>query len=178
MQSSVRKMKRKTKQDRKMKTTSKQASKDFDFMPSNRKLKLHLNVPKAVNKEMFQRVQDMAYHYSKEPPHWVKIYQPITIAADYMGVAILPRFQLNSTHHMQGTLCRSLQVLYDQVIKELNANGGVLSTLTDWKTIESAWSGCASFFRAYWFTHPHLDKKQAYLEALKLGKKSVTSNKK
>jgi hypothetical protein len=71
-----------------MRSTSKQVSNDFELMPSNPKLRQQLQKPKAANKEMIQRVQNMATLNAQQPPFWAKIFQPITIAADHMDVPI------------------------------------------------------------------------------------------
>jgi hypothetical protein len=130
--------------------------------------------------------------------HWDLIYEIIVIAAEFLEMQdeihevalpideqkikawnpvstgwILPGTFRVTNNDQQGALCKEVGKLYEQVAKSLSKN--TQWEFATWEYVRSLWSGCASFFRTYYFLHPHLSKKEAFDQAKAIGESKIRS---
>jgi hypothetical protein len=184
-------------------TSSSNGSTTTTLIPwdENRAMPAFWDNPIKAPKHIKDKCLDMAYNYAPQShTYWDQIFQPIMIAAEYMNmlheiheIALpiydqrvkawtpsstnwkLPVFRI-TTADMQGALCQQLGMLYDAVTKTQTRNTS--KEFLPWTVVQSAWSGCASFFRTYWYAHSHLSKATAFRQAMEIGKAQVTSDRK
>jgi len=135
-------------------------------------------------------------HTPHAKTHWEKIFEPLKLAATFFGEDIceialtmehnfvkswkpedtgnwqLPRFRIDGAGQLRvGAVVNAVGEMYTKVRDNYFKSSGTL--LAEWNVVKDAWSACATWFYHYWVIHPHLSKKQAYLNALQLGSETV-----
>jgi hypothetical protein len=147
--------------------------------------------PKPKMRLMLLKLANMATPQSYT--FWDLIFEPIRIAAAFMEDDIheaalpihedtirawssqdanwqVPPFKI-TTDNMQGALCKEIGRLYKLVIDNYSTH--TEEKLVPWTCVLNYWSQCASFFRTFWFLHPHLSKKEAFTQARAIGEKKI-----
>jgi hypothetical protein len=153
---------------------------------------------KTPSASLAKKIANYAYHVAPNNfTYWDKIFGPILLTAEYMGlseqvheVALpisegivkkwdavatnwdIPPFKITNSNDMQGALCKEMARLYDHVTKNITKSCTDQEFLP-WESVRGLWSACASFFRTYWFLHPHLTKIQAFANALVIGEDKI-----
>jgi hypothetical protein len=149
---------------------------------------------KSPSKKMTQRLIKLGNMATPENhTFWDLIFEPILIAAAFMEddiheVALpidedkikgwraqdddwqVPPFKITADD-MQGALCKEIGRLYTIVIN--NYYYHTHEQLAPWTCVQQYWSHCASFFRTFWYLHPHLSKKEAFTQARAIGEKQI-----
>ncbi len=147
-----------------------------------------------VTAQIERRIIHLAHmHTPDTETHWEKIYEPIRLAAAWIGatemeVALpmhrklikkwspvttnwkLPPFRIDGQLG-QGALTKSIGVQYEKVIGNFKKSTG--KELAKWGDVVDAWTSCSQWFYHYWCLHPHLTKQQAFKNARALGERNV-----
>ena len=148
----------------------------------------------------FQRkIIDYALRISpQDTTYWDHMYGPISLAASFLNmgesehheVALpmdvtnirqydlvknkweLPGMFKITNHGLQGALCKEIERVYKNTV--INHCRSVPNAeFQPWIYVQTVWSQAASFFRTFWFMHPHLSKKQAFDQARALGTQRI-----
>jgi hypothetical protein len=163
-----------------------------------KRLSNDLRTPKKKKDDRTNKLIMLGY-LTRDISFWEKIDTPIVVFADILGDSlghnrkeevalpmntetitkwankwILPTFdwavpdiRINSMG-LQKTIRTLAEPIYSNFRTEYEKqNPGCY--LATWEQVAKCWGHSLRWFGAYWYLHPHLTKKEAYLEALHIG---------